>query len=144
MIDYNQSEIVTNEEEEALIRQRVEESARYQKDPEQFSQYLTPQAVLVNVKGVRITGREEIIKFMKKATQSFLANVWVKNEVVHISFLRSDVAVVSGIQHVFVQGEHLSEEVGRGSLTLVLVKEEGVWLTAAGQNTLMEESNELE
>ncbi|MEQ9439406.1 MAG: SgcJ/EcaC family oxidoreductase [Cyclobacteriaceae bacterium] len=138
MNQIDQTDIVTESPEATLIRQNVEESAYYQKDPERFSQFLTPEALLVNVKGVRVMGRGEIVKFMKKATQSFLANVWVKNEVIQITFLRHDVAVVSGIQHVFVKGEHLSEEVAKGSLTLVLVKEEGTWLTAAGQNTLIE------
>jgi uncharacterized protein (TIGR02246 family) len=140
--DYNynhwESEINEREQEIELIRKLVDDVSGYKKDPEGFSQLFTPQAVIVNVAGIRVTGKDEIYKFMKQATESFLAHVSVKNEVVNITFLRSDVAVVSGIQHIFTEQEDLLEEDAKGSLTFVVVKEEGKWLIASGQNTIIE------
>jgi uncharacterized protein (TIGR02246 family) len=136
--NYNHWESEINEREIELIRKLVDDVSGYKKDPEGFSQLFTPQAVIVNVAGIRVTGKDEIYKFMKQATESFLAHVSVKNEVVNITFLRSDVAVVSGIQHIFTEQEGLLEEDAKGSLTFVVVKEEGKWLIASGQNTIIE------
>lgn len=133
-----ESTINEREQEIELIRKLVDDVSGYQKDPEGFSQLFTQQAVIVNVAGIRITGKDEIYKFIKQAMESFLANVSVKNEVVNITFLRPDVAVVSGIQHIFTKYENLLEEDAKGSLTFVVVKEQGKWLIAAGQNTIIE------
>jgi len=133
-----ESTVIEQEQEIELIRKLVDDVSGYQKDPEEFSQLFTQQAVIVNVAGIRITGKDEIYKFIKQAMESSLANVSVKNEVVNITFLRPDVAVVSGIQHIFTKYENLLEEEGRGSLTFVVVKEQGKWLIAAGQNTSIE------
>jgi uncharacterized protein (TIGR02246 family) len=138
--NYNHRERAIHEqkEETELIRKLVDDVSGYKKDPERFSQLFTQHAVIVNVAGIRVSGKDEIYKFMKQATESFLTNVSVKNEVVDIIFLRSDVAVVSGIQHIFTEQEDLLEEDARGSLTFVVVKEEGKWLIASGQNTIIE------
>ena len=138
--NYNHWESTVNEQEQEieLIRKLIDDVSGYQKDPAGFSQLFTQQAVIVNVAGIRITGKDEIYKFIKQAMESFLANVSVKNEVVNITFLRPDVAVVSGIQHIFTEQENLLEEDAKGSLTFVVVKEQGKWLIAAGQNTIIE------
>lgn len=138
--NYNQWESAGNEREQEikLIKQLVYDVGGYPKDPEGFSQLFTQHAVIVNAAGIRVNGKDEIYELMKKATKSFLGNVFIRNEVVNVTFLRSDVAVVSGIQHIFTEQDDLLEEDDKGSLTLVMVKEQGKWQIAAEQNTLIE------
>lgn len=124
-----------------LIEQVLTDAARFQnrKDYEGFTQLFTQDAVVVNIKGIRIFGRDKIYQFMKTAMQSFLAEITVENEVVNTTFLRSDVAVVSAVQHIFKKENHKEENL-KGSATFVLVNEQGNWLIALGQNTIAEES----
>ncbi len=137
--DHNQKTREQSEEMEH-IEQLINKGARYQKDPVKFSQLFTEQAVIVNVAGLRLTGRDEIYVFMEKAANSFLSAVSIRNEVTNIIFLRPDVAVVNGIQHIFTENGKHQEETAAGSLTFVVVKEQGKWLMAAGQNTLIDMS----
>jgi uncharacterized protein (TIGR02246 family) len=124
-----------------LITKVLTDAARFQnqKDYEEFSQLFTEDAVIVNIKGIRIIGRDKIYQFMKTAVESFLAEITVENEAVNTTFLRSDVAIVSAIQHIVKKANHEKENL-KGSATFVLVNEQGNWLIALGQNTIAEES----
>jgi len=124
-----------------LIEQVLTDAARFQnrKDYEGFTQLFTQDAVIVNIKGMRIFGKDELYQFMKSAMKSFLADITVKNEVVNTTFLRSDVAVVSVVQHIVKKVNQVEENL-KGSATFVMVKEQGNWLIALGQNTIAEES----
>jgi uncharacterized protein (TIGR02246 family) len=123
-----------------LIKQVLTDAARFQnqQDYEGFSRLFTRDSVIVNIKGVRIFGRNEFYKFMKAAMKSFLADITVANEVVDITFLRSDVAVISAVQHIVKKVNHEEENL-KGSATFVMVKEQGKWSIALGQNTVVEE-----
>lgn len=124
-----------------LIEQVLTDAARFQnrKNYQGFTQLFTQDAVIVNIKGMRIFGKDELYQFMKSAMKSLLADITVKNEVVNTTFLRLDVAVVSVVQHIVKKVNHVQENL-KGSATFVMVKEQGNWLIALGQNTIAEES----
>ena len=128
-------------QETKLIEQLLTDAARFQnrKDYEGFSRLFAEDAVIVNIKGIRIFGRDEIYQFMKTAMESFLAEITVANEVVKTTFLRSGVALVSAVQHIVKKANHEEENL-KGSATFVMVKQQGNWLIALGQNTIVEES----
>ena len=117
------------------IEQVVADAERFQSDPEKFSQLLTLDVVLVNVVGIRLIGRDEVYRAYKNAMTTSLANVITKNEVGHITFLRPDVALMSGTKRIFTKsGDSLTEE-AKACLTFVLIKNQEKWLIAAIQNT---------
>jgi len=117
------------------IEQVVADAERFQNEPENFSQLLTPDVVLVNVAGVRLIGRDEVYRAMKKAMMTPLANIITKNEVGHLTFLRPDVALMSGTKRIFTKSETLLTEDAKARLTFVLVKNQEKWLIASIQNT---------
>lgn len=122
-----------------LIKQEIEKAANYQKEPDKFCQLFTDDAIVVNVVGIRMVGKNEIYKFMKKAVKSNLANVYVKNEILDITFIRPDIAVVSAVQHIFIKNGYDLKENSKGSVTNVMVKHQGNWLSAVAQNTFIQE-----
>jgi uncharacterized protein (TIGR02246 family) len=77
---------------------------------------------------------------MTQALKTPFARVYTRNELVDVRFLRPDVALVSCIKHISDEREPTAKDSNaplseRGSLTFVLVKEEGNWLIALAQTT---------
>lgn len=120
-----------------LIKQVVADAEKFQSDSENFSQLLTQNATIVNVVGLRITGKGEIAQIMQQAMQTHMADIITKNEVVSITFARSDVAVVNGIKYISVRKGDMLEEDSKASQTFMLVKEQGKWLIATIQSTII-------
>lgn len=118
----------------------VADAEKYQSDPAGLTQLLTEDVVLVNFGGRRVSGRDNVRVAMEQALATPFADVLTKNELADVRFLRPDVALVSAVKHISDQrnsaeraaGEPLRE---RGSLTFVLVKEQGRWLIALTQTT---------
>ncbi len=129
---------MSREQEMVLIRQVLADAERFQNDPEHFSQLLTQNAVIVNAVGLRISGKDEIAQVMQQAIQTHMADIVTKNEVVSITFVRSDVAVVNGIKHISVRTGNVLEEDSNASQTFMVVKEQGKWLIAAIQSTIIQ------
>ena len=125
----------TSETDLHAIEEVVADSERFQSDPEAFSQLLTQEITLINVVGIRLNGRDTVRRTMEEAMKTSLANVHTTNEIEQVTFLRPDVAVMTGNKHVFVERNGSREPESQTRLTLVLVKEQGTWLIALVQNT---------
>ncbi|HTF21284.1 MAG TPA: SgcJ/EcaC family oxidoreductase [Chryseolinea sp.] len=110
--------------------------------PEKAAEFVSQNAVIVNVVGIRLTGKDEFYQFIKKAMQGRLANLVRKNEVKDIQFLRPDIAVISATQVASTREGSVLKEHGSGAMTVVLTKEDGKWLVAVAQNTMIGEWNE--
>lgn len=121
--------------ERRQIEQVVADAERLQNDPDGFCRLLTPDVVLVNVAGTRLVGRDAVRQAMQAALRTPLADVVTTNEVDRISFVRPDVALMSGTKRVFIDADGTRSESFRACLTFVLVKDDGEWLIAAIQNT---------
>lgn len=118
------------------IEQVVADAERFQSDPEKFSQLLMPDVVLVNVAGIRLIGRDEVYRAMKTAMTTALANIITKNnEAGYITFLRPDVALMSGTKRIFTRSGDSFTEGATVRLTLVLIKNQEQWGIASIQNT---------
>ena len=124
-----------DEQDRHAIEEVVAGSERFQSDPEAFSQLLTEEVTLINVVGVRLSGRDTVRRAMEEAMKTSLANVHTTNEIERVTFLRPDVAVMTGTKHVSVERNGKEEPETRTRLTFVLVKEEEAWLIALVQNT---------
>ena len=83
--------------EVAAIEERVAEleKAQQQESVEDFVGLLAAQAVWVTGGGRRLTGRDEIHAFTKKVLPGAMKDSTATYEVVHVSFVRPDVAVVN-------------------------------------------------
>jgi uncharacterized protein (TIGR02246 family) len=127
--------MVTNEQDLRAIEGVVADAERFQSDPEAFSQLLTQEVTLINVVGVRLNGRGTVRRAMEEAMRTSLATVHTTNEIERVTFLRPDVAVMTGNKHVFLERNGNREPESQTRLTFVLVREEGTWLIALVQNT---------
>jgi len=122
--------------DEAAIRQLVAEADAFQSDTERFAALLTEDVVIVNIAGIRITGRDEFRRIMALALESRLANVRTTSEVEDITFVRPDVALVSCIKQVFDENADATADVpSSGRLTFVVVSGKDGWRIALAQTT---------
>jgi uncharacterized protein (TIGR02246 family) len=114
----------------------VAEAERQQYDAGGFSALLTDDAAIVNFVGRRVVGRERIDRAMREALRSPLADVHTRYELVDVSFVTPDVALVNAIKHVSDRREG-AEELGsnRGNTTFVLVRQGDGWRIALAQTT---------
>jgi uncharacterized protein (TIGR02246 family) len=118
-----------------LIERVVADADRFQNDVEAFCRLLALDVVLVNVAGTRLVGRETVRTAMEAALRTPLADVVTRSEVAQVTFLRPDVAVMSGTKIVLVrEGDSLAESF-RARLTFVLVKGNERWQIAVVQST---------
>ncbi len=125
-----------------LIEEKVAELQRVQQreDVDGFISLFTPEAVWVTAHGKRLTGRDEIHAFTRKVLPGAMKDSTARYEVVHVSFVRPDVAVVNVLQQPITHdGEPLEGQL-EGSPVYVMAKEGGRWRIAAGQNTQIKES----
>jgi uncharacterized protein (TIGR02246 family) len=126
----------TDTRELEAIRALVDEAATVQSDTDGFMRLLTDDVVIVNIAGRRVIGKEPMREAMSAALQTRLANVITRNELLDITFIRPDVAVVSVIKHVSDENEDASDTIPRrGSLTMVVAKEHDEWRIALAQTT---------
>jgi uncharacterized protein (TIGR02246 family) len=131
---------VAQHEEIVAIRAVIADADRHQSDAERFTQLLTEDVALVNFGGRRVLGRDNVHQAMRQALDTPMANVYTRNEVVDVRFLRPDVAVVSCIKHISDEREPSAGDSDvapseRASSTFVLVREQGSWLIALVQTT---------
>jgi uncharacterized protein (TIGR02246 family) len=128
--------LTTQEQDIAAIRQLVADAETFQSDTERFTNLLTPDFVIVNIAGIRLLGREPVRQAMAKALETHLANVLTRNELVDITFIRPDVAIVSCIKHISDKNEDAANGMpAKGSLTFVMTKEADGWRIALAQTT---------
>ncbi|AUY52395.1 SgcJ/EcaC family oxidoreductase [Streptomyces sp. CB01881] len=106
---------------------------------EQFIGLFREDAIWTTGHGKRLTGREEIAEFTRTVLPGTFAGSGntASYEVVHILFVRPDVAAVKVRQrYLGADGAQIGAE---GSPLYVMAKEDGRWLLTANQNTLVAE-----
>lgn len=134
------------EEDMSAIRRTVADAQRYQVDVEPFVALHTGDAIIVNIAGRRVAGRDRLHEAMKAALGTSLARVLTRTEIEDIRFATPDVAIVSCIKHVSDERETpLGTDPGRdlptnGRLTYVMVREHDAWRIASAQTTPILES----
>jgi uncharacterized protein (TIGR02246 family) len=117
------------------------ESAFNRHDAEALVRRYTQEVVWVNAVGMRLKGKDEILRFSRKALASSLQDSYARYVVEEISFLKSDVAVVNIRQYPATKEGQVIED-GQGSVAIfVMTKHDGDWLVAAGQNSFLPKSS---
>jgi uncharacterized protein (TIGR02246 family) len=122
------------------IESLVAAAVRHQSDPEPFLALHTDDAVVVNIAGRRVLGREELALAMKHALAGPLADVTTTVDIDDVRFLRPDVAIVSCTKHVRDDRAGGDELPTTGTMTYVVVDDGGEALLAG---TLVELADTL-
>jgi uncharacterized protein (TIGR02246 family) len=125
-----------NSHDLAAIRQTVADAGKHQNDTEPFTALHTADAIIVNIAGRRVLGRDAIHEAMAKALETPLAQVRTTVEIEDIRFATPDVAIVSCVKYVSDErAEPRAGLPGKGSLVYVLVREPDAWRIASAQTT---------
>lgn len=122
------------------IRAVVSATDTHQSDADAFAGLLTEDVVLVNLAGRRVLGRDALHDAMSTALETPMADVRTRNELVDVRFPHPGVAVASCVKHISDERDASVKDPdrsfdGRGSLTLVLVEQQGSWRIALAQTT---------
>lgn len=123
----------------AAIRQIITDTqtAYNTNDAELMTAQFTANAVVGNAVGMLITGRDALLDANRRGLAGFLADEYVRYDVVDVTFLRPDVAIAhKTARAITADGTLIDTEPAMVAL-YVLVKQEGQWWTAARQNTLV-------
>ena len=121
--------------DEAALRENVRqmESGWNQKSGSEFARPFTDDADYVVINGLHVRGRAAIAESHQHIFDTFFKATTLSLEATQLRFLRHDVAVV----HVdgLLSGRAEAPREQRARITLVMVKDAGVWKIAAFQNT---------
>jgi uncharacterized protein (TIGR02246 family) len=113
------------------------ERAQQTEDVDAFVSLFRPDAIWTTGGGRRLLGRDAIAAFTAQVLPGAMATSTATYTVEHVLFLRPDVAAVKVRQRqVTLAGEPLAGE-PEGSPLYVMTREDGRWLLAVGQNTLV-------
>lgn len=111
------------------------ERAQRAEDVDGFVALFRPDAIWTTGHGRRLTGRDEIAAFTGRVLPGAMAASAARYEVVHVLFVRADVAAVKVRQRsVTLDGEPIAGA-PEGSPLYVMAREDGRWLLTACQNT---------
>ena len=118
------------------IRETVAELQRtqQQEDVAGFTRLFT-QTRSVTAHGKRLTGRTEISEFTQRVLPGAMRESTATYGVVHVVFIRRDVAVVNVRQRPVTHDGTPLDGQPEGRPLYVMTREDGWWLIAAGQNT---------
>ncbi|MEW2049882.1 SgcJ/EcaC family oxidoreductase [Streptomyces sp. NPDC005476] len=107
------------------------EHSQQHRDPDEFLALFHPDAVWTTAHGKVLIGLETISEFTRKVLPAAGWAGKVSYEVVHVFFIRPDVAAVK------VRQRYLSpDDESEGAPLYVMTKQDdGRWLLTAGQNT---------
>ncbi|MGH3389711.1 MAG: SgcJ/EcaC family oxidoreductase [Actinomadura sp.] len=107
------------------------EHSQQHKDPDEFLALFHPDAVWTTAHGKVLIGLEAISEFTRKVLPAASWDGKVSYEVVHVLFIRPDVAAVK------VRQRYLSpDDESEGAPLYVMTKQDdGRWLLSACQNT---------
>ncbi|MFE5621495.1 SgcJ/EcaC family oxidoreductase [Streptomyces virginiae] len=107
------------------------EHSQQSKDPEEFLGLFHPDAVWTTAHGKVLIGLDAISDFTRKVLPAASWDGKVTYEVVHVLFIRPDVAAVKVSQRYLAPGEE-----SEGAPLYVISKQaDGRWLLTACQNT---------
>jgi uncharacterized protein (TIGR02246 family) len=129
-----------NETRDRDIRQLVERLQATQSDMEPFLALHTPDTIIVNFGGRRVLGGGDLRRAMEAALASPLDLVTTTADIDDIRFARPDVAIVSCTKYVSDHRDSTETVATKGSLTYVMVEEDGEWRVALAQTTPVAES----
>ena len=116
------------------------EHAQQNELPDEFVGLFREDAMWTTGGGKRLTGRDEISAFTHKVLPGAMKESTATYEVVHVLFIRPDVAAVKVRQRpVTLDGRPINGQ-PEGSPLYVMAKEGGQWLLVAAQNTLVLDS----
>ncbi len=137
--------MATHQEDIDEIRDVVAllEKAQQNESPEDFVGLFQRAAVWVTGGGRRLTGRDEISRFTHQVLPGAMKESTATYDVVHILFVRPDVAVVNVRQRpITLDGRRIDDQ-PQGSPVYVMAHNNGSWEIAAGQNTLVQDVDTL-
>jgi uncharacterized protein (TIGR02246 family) len=118
----------------------VLEHAQQNELPDEFVGLFRPDAIWTTGGGKLLLGRDEISAFTHQVLPGAMKDSTAAYQVVHVLFIRSDVAAVKVRQRpVTLDGEPIEGE-NEGSPLYIMAKEGGQWCLVAGQNTLVVDS----
>lgn len=102
---------------------------------DEFVSLFREDAIWTTAAGKLLIGRDAIAEFTKQVLPGAMQGLVPSYEVVHVLFIRPDVAAVKVRQRYFSpEGELVTEE-GEGTPMYVMSKEDGQWRLTANQNT---------
>jgi uncharacterized protein (TIGR02246 family) len=108
--------------------------------PAEFVDLFRDDAIWTTGHGMLLTGRDELSAFTHQVLPGAMTESTATYEVVHVLFIRSDVAAVKVRQRpVTLDGQPIKGE-KEGSPLFVMAKEDGSWRLAACQNTTVYDS----
>jgi uncharacterized protein (TIGR02246 family) len=116
--------------DEAAVRRLLDQinQAWERGDAAAYASYHTPDADLVDFRGVHAAGRQEIIDLLQPAFDGVLKNTRVEARIVDLRFLAADVAIFHTEGKIAPVGDDSVQ-------TFVATKQGGQWRIAAFQNT---------
>ncbi|MGK5671804.1 SgcJ/EcaC family oxidoreductase [Micromonospora sp. URMC 106] len=125
------------ESEIAAITQVVAtvEHAQRNELVEEFVSLFREDAIWTTGAGKLLIGRDAIAAFTRQVLPGAMKGLVPSYEVVHVLFIRPDVAAVKVRQRYFSPAGELLTEQGEGTPMYVMSKEDGRWLLTANQNT---------
>lgn len=102
---------------------------------DEFLALFRPDAIWTTGGGKRLFGIDEISAFTREVLPGGMTGLTMTMEVVHVLFIRADVAAVK-VRQVYVSNNgQPSDDEGEGTPLFVMSKENGQWRLAACQNT---------
>ncbi|MCP9952373.1 YybH family protein [Actinomadura madurae] len=126
----------------AAVEQVVAQAEQHQNVLEPFLALHTAEAVIVNVAGRRVPGRDALRQVRRQALAGPLAQVRTRPEIVDVRFAAPNVAIVSCVKHISDERDPAARRDGgarlptSGSLIYVVVEEpHGGWRIASAQTT---------
>jgi uncharacterized protein (TIGR02246 family) len=102
---------------------------------EEFVSLFREDAIWTTGAGKLLIGRDAIAAFTQKVLPGAMKGLVPSYEVVHVLFIRPDVAAVKVRQRYFSPEGELVTELGEGTPMYVMSKENGQWRLTANQNT---------
>jgi uncharacterized protein (TIGR02246 family) len=112
----------------------VEHAQRYER-VEEFVSLFREDAIWTTGAGKLLIGRDAIAAFTERVLPGAMKGMVPSYEVVHVLFIRPDVAAVKVRQRYFSADGELLADQGEGTPMYVMSKEDDRWLLTANQNT---------
>jgi len=125
-----------NAETDAITRvvAAVEHAQRHEL-VEEFVSLFREDAIWTTGAGKLLIGRDAIADFTRQVLPGAMKGLVPSYEVVHVLFIRPDVAAVKVRQRYFSPDGTPATELGEGTPMYVMSKEDGQWRLTANQNT---------
>ena len=102
---------------------------------EEFVSLFREDAIWTTGGGKLLIGRDAVAAFTRQVLPGAMKGLIPSYEVVHVLFIRPDVAAVKVRQRYLSREGELVTELGEGTPMYVMSKEDGRWRLTANQNT---------